>query len=117
LRIELRRQVAIERCELACVADVCVRALARTVLVESAPVGDEFEPAGEVADLLPLELGCVQAVPGDRVARIDVSLVEVHAGTAQARPNAGEHCAAQSLELLAQQELGAIGTQALRAHP
>ena len=87
-----------------------------TVLVDRAAVGHQHEPARRVRDLLALEHDRVQALPRHRVARLEIVAIERDAARPQLAVDALQHPPAQRVELAAQQTLGAMATEAQRAH-
>src|SRR5438128_10364503 len=89
---------------------------ARAVLVDRAAEGHERQPRARIGDLLAVERGRVEALEGLRVAGAEVAAVEVHPAPAQAPGDPSGDALLQSLELLAQQALGAVATQKPWAH-
>ncbi len=89
-----------------------VRSRARSMLVERSAVGDEREPRGRTGDLLTLEHGHVEPLPGLGIGGLEIGVVEDHTARREAAPHARQHAPAQGLELLAQQALGTVAAQA-----
>jgi len=80
------------------------------MLVDRPAICHDCQPGRGVVDLRAVEHGGVQALPGLRVARVEVAGVEAHAGRPQSPRRPAEHLLAQRLELGPQQALGAVAT-------
>ena len=78
------------------------------MLVDRAAIRHDGQPARRVRDVAAREQRRVEALPGHRVARFQVSRIELHPAGPQARAHDREHPLAHSLELPPQQTLGAV---------
>src|SRR4029077_14487815 len=89
---------------------------ALAVLVDGTAIAHRRQPADGALWLLSFNERRVQSLPGLRVAGFEIAVVEDDPASPQVGAHAGKHPLARSLEVAAQEALGAVASEHRGAH-